>query len=1704
MWIYNNDYNKWEKKKDNLNLEEFEYFKQEFESFRFYSKCLSGSSYVPVNDTNDIYDILSNYVPRNWYISSTASQYSVSSIPTQNARAINSSSSDEYYNKYNYEYGLTLKNLFTPERTIKDSISNFIYVDVATTFEIDNLNEEIINRKIDGVRLKEGQRVLLKDQKSTVTLSNLTNPDDYFQGEYDIIEVIGTNIVYEFYNEDNGIYLYSGNRLVKENDLDDYEVCVRFSVVVKLGDVNTGKQFHLSRLKSGYYPTTLLNQPLHFKERKNWLIRNKVDYNNLFDINYYDVIKHGTQSYSFEGITYSIPERVISVGEFGVIINHQSGSSNIIRNKYKVNLRSIDETEKYYWIVGDNGILLKVRKHDFDVERIQVDCKCPRKIVTTNLRSISFYNDLNGVAVGDINTILITNDGGITWDRHIVESFNAFYFNSVYFKELNSFYIAGNNGVFIQFKKDINGWTAYKRRISKFIDDEDEFLLVENINYILPVKIDSGLNPWNLNYRFGGYTDNPNKDLLFLVTDNNNIIVHDVDDSIPFHTDFMYLEFRAKNYTDIKTIEKREATNEFYFTGFDQSTGESGIFSFDLSYFSTISIGSSFSNRILSTFSANFESEYYTNSIFDYNSNELYIAGNNSLLESSTYSATFSFDILDQSFESKLKSKLLFLDYDIAGKLNFFTDDGDYRLPNSVQFGMTPSTGYYFGFQPIVSNSGTPSFLTQSQINWWQYWQDSDSTFEYYATSQEMTDSTKIIPSGEFYYDSNSEIIINSITTSQIGISNLAPSILDEKHSRFSGVGLTAISEPTSSYDLYLYDYLMVLKYSSNFTANVGDIIRLESDEVEGDFLVNKIESFSGNNYAYLFTEFNDSVLKSLSISNSIVIKNLNNFYDLQDLEYKFNLHPISNGYELSIGTQSVEISAKFNNNTSYYNLSTEVYTNYSTTYSMEYENSFLKFGYKPTYNILDYLEYLNDNLINPQFFANKEYIAMPVYVNIPISTGSAPVNECYVDYNISNNNKLIFGSGLQFEWNSVFINTFLDIVITDNNTTHQSEKMLVIDKYYDEVNDIYIIEFHKSLNYEIGTQPLLIDIKSRRTLFEISEDLQYLNNIQKPYYRKEYKAGDPSFGQIWDADYQTLEKKLNFKVNTDSYAKIMLSDNDTVRLLSGVIYTDYKGELSMNITQLESKNEINILNTSNFSGNLYITCTEKHNLSTGDGVVLDFNGGTGSSQDLNNEYFGYHIVTYVNEYNFYVDVPYGNNTIVGNDSGVVTYIKRDPFLNYQPVDIIDVGVDKRGKISVELSQYNTILTGSIYSLVDVDYNKYRFRLIDDLNIEILATDYDWIYEAEISEAVIGQNDDGIVWYKGTWECGRWFGGTWISGSWISGDWYGGNWKSKLIKDNYLTIEVDERYSDRNQSIWFSGRWFSGDWENGTWVSGRWYDGTWNDGVWLDGIWNDGEWVNGEFTGGVWVMGDWNSGIFSTLNAPSYWIDGTWLSGDFENGMWFNGNFGSKDKESRFGTKAYNSRAAIWKAGNWIKGSFHSRLNLDEDNNYDVADIHKYSVWYSGNWFNGDFYGGVAYNIDFKSGTWHGGILEENNIIGISSTASGNYFVIEGQSPYNTGYKISIIDNQIGGTYSSLGSNSSPGFYTVIYSIEDISNNTTKIYVDKPIPYDVLPISNTDLKLVSRFRNCNWKSGIWTNGLYENGLWEGGIWYNGVFNATWM
>lgn len=1834
MWVYNSDYEKWQPKSDSLLRSDYEWIKEELYSTRFYSKFLSGSTYVPVNDPDDIYDILGSWTPKSWFVSSLGSIHSQSSEPIMFARPIDSNTSFDYYTRFNQEYGLTLKNHFTPKRILRDALKNAHRVDVATTGSID-LEAVYATLTIDGVVLRPGHKVLVKDQTTFESLDANFDPDTYFKSNYYVTNPGTTIIEYSYKNSQNGLYTFDGTRLVRDEVLDVYERCVRFSVTVSQGVQNTGKQFHLSRLLSGYFPTTSLSEPIEFLEKKNWLMRHRVDYNNLFDINYYDTIRHSSSTFSVAGVTYSIPARQIAVGEFGVILNHQNDISTIVPNKYKVNLRGIATNTRYYWICGDESTLLKVDKIDFSVSRVKIE-------TLTTLRSVSFYDDLRGVVVGDLNTILMTLDSGQTWKRLRIDDFDAYTYNKAIFAEYNTIYIVGRAGVFIEIEETSSGWMAYKRRITKQLDEDDENLLVDNINDILYTTVTN----WPLSYNYLPDQTVASKRILMMVTDGGNIVVYDIDSSTVF--DFLYLDF-AIGYGDIVNVARRSGTNDFFFTNND------GLYHFDIGAFSKIGVGNSQSNTVQTSGTASLLYNYYANEIYDFDGSGLQIAGNNSLFRFGTYSfatgGTMSgIDKPDSEFEGRLRSKLLFMDYDMAAKLNFFTDDGQYRLPDKVTFDLSEARGYevigtasmsnpvsvpvsYVTGQDIKSTIKIPnaantkgkvakvnvtvsitcanmskvaialkkannpnsnkvvsilkygqasatadmvrftftseahtdeiynvaapytdktarmdltpptfvinnSFTTTinsndltdltnyangldqvagdwqlivmnyedavrnpitlddwqiefviedsyfrltnkaNETNWWTYVSDTNKTFPYWSSTP-PSDVTAVTMSTVFKsYASYSDdfpylLNVSAAKTDTADLLRIAPgitySLIDSpssaKAAAAPGKGLTFSSRyhrgtrpaidlslvtPSVVPTVYVWGYLFVLETDLNWQVQVGDVLRIESSVVDANILVNRIEKTATRSYCYAFTEFNDSIVGMLS-KTPMTVRNLNAYLSIEDLVDNFSAHPVGRAYSLdySANDRKLTLDSNFNNSTAYYNLAADgIYS--GGTQSMVYKDSFLKFGYSPTYNILDYLVSINRSTSNPVFFADKEYLAMPVYTDL-VMANPWTASTVYVDstgwtYSKAKQdpgNKLYLGPDLRLEWESLFINTFVDVVIyqpVDGNT-YTAEKLLVLDKYTSSNFqgsgiDALVVEFDRRISYKVGVSMdnAKIQIRSRRKLWQISQDIQELNNIQ----RSRSKISQTATG----ASFSSYTPRLTSRVTTDSYAKILLSDADTVKELSAIFYYDYKNELSMNVTRLDKSYDIPISNTSNYNGYLYLSCSQKHELRMGDGVVLDFNGGTYSSQFLNQQYNGFQIVKQViNDYDFVVNTSYGRPVFIGNDTGTAKYLKRDPFLNYEPVDIIEVGADRKGNVAIQLEPDNVRLVGTTFSLFNVDYGRYRFRLVDGLTLDVINDNFPWLLDAEISDAVIGIEDDEIKWYKGIWESGRWFGGKWLSGTWKYGDWYGGTWYSRRVTQKGLNVLVDENTTDDDQSTWFTGRWYGGTWDGGTWANGRWYDGTWNNGTWNNGIWNDGIWNFGRFIGGVWVLGDWNDGVFNCDSEPAFWLDGNWRGGDFENGIWYNGLFSQDSSVSRFGIKSYNSRTAVWYGGKWKSGSFHSGAETTND----VSQTHKYSIWYSGQWLSGDWYGGIAYNTDFISGVWYGGILEEIQIIGMNSR--NNSLILNGIFRFNSGDEFYVIDNNNSGEYSRYGSNSTPAKYTVLDTVFDEAQRITEVYV---------------------------------------------------------
>jgi hypothetical protein len=2420
-WSLNVDLNKWNPNAEGLVKTDFDALKQDVQSYRFYQKCLSGSTYVGVNSIirgsrenaqiDDIYEIINHTDKSKSYyydsISLTFSQTFNSQTPSNGFKIDTLEDQDLFLTKSLPDYNFTLKNLFTPDRLIKDQKSNVFYVDLSTTDRIENINSELIGLQIDGFFVREGQRVLVKDQYEEVTIPITIDPDTYFFGFYQIQEEVGSNITYRIPSSENGVYIYLRKRLVRTSELDAYENLVRYSIGVKMGLNNREKEYKLKRLNSGFYPdyqtgitytSGSIGESIYFEESHNFVLRQRVDYNNLFELSLNSTLAHVTQSITIDISTqtqsstasYTIPQRILTIGEFGTIIVDQEGTTNIIPSKYKTTLRSISENTKYYWCVGDEGLLLRINKQDFEIKRISLDfpenAEQPSSRVLTRLNSIHFFNDLRGAIVGKFNQIWVTSDSGRTWKQIYLQDFDGFNFNSVVFTSIDTFFVGGDNGVFIEFNYNLGNWNILKRRISKLVDGiDDEFPLVDDIRDL-------------------HYFNSSGSNFIALGCELNKIYLYDIDGVYAGSpSDFIFLQDvnNINNFGDVTALTWISSTSSLFFSTFDsiyqvdpfigQFVGtNSNIFSVTFSQF----IPQSGTNDIIS-FSASISSD------------ELIYTGNFSLWKKSDLTPAPT-DVYDPTFFDRLKPRLLFMDYDIGSKLYWFDDFSQYRIPE--RYGITISylqdigSNTYIAFNEntnSVFDANTSTTITYSETNWITYFKDRQKTFEFYS-GPALDESTKVEPS--FTFSSSDAVGItfsystSSVSTDYSDIVGLMPIAVPRgsapsltQSSRFRNIAGVSITIPANPYNLYFYDYLGIWNesfVSGDITPDVGDVLQIDSDVFEGDFIINKIictsslvggspaqgqirfminfpgnptwsgtfsinlfdsmgtttsifgptfidgasysstfqflndvvtpyinsntqfqtfatlisgpkgigfaslnitspvgttwngttasvtflptptglatlpgkpvgyipgilsggiDPISGENcFMYFYTDFNENILNNITNSQTgFTVRDLNK-YPLTPTSTSsdyfvdnFNKHYIGLSYDCEIvdnnATQSFLVTPKYSQWSAYYNLQTtvDVLDVNSNIYSDEtkYASGFLNFGYSPTYNLLSYLNFIDPS----EYVPGKEFLAMPHYLGIPGPDSlSLPEDRIWIDTGLPTN-KIKFGSNLKYIWDSylkwTFINVslntdendfcfnvpgeihdlqdsgviqssigsitglptsgdfsgtyyqsfyseegsgweitvstgsgevlvnendrinlenlygfsfssqqwqydgitsdcslkfiagedpipsttdvyaFLDtssmnvndvsnaiidienwyisyaianpdydgniftlptqlnserwlqsseviwkgdllistgiwlpfrlglsasgarggmtfsglttssnnlyqifgypstasyvpssdvIVISffdetestyhgssivgftsstnaitngtfgsntnwtitnqlggfatitggvlnyvdvggsgnslvvqsnrlvpgtsytvtirnDNNisvdvyvgdenntylivnsnasdgnytttftatgnnfrieiistgpnaqidldnvsafysiiqptesykrdywaftrdsnlptsyfgptpsyndggfyskfnyfkavlyplvrnnnscinlvlqglgaiigttisttdiddsisggsidTTHpfaglehstspaitndyrvdvtpitiqnpysalvdnlgnpglqqfgwkgkwdkrsnypsggtsstivpypgtppgydpwasfandlnnlfqpavppvdinlyintpridNSDRLLIIDKFYDNVNGWYVIELHDVIKSPISPYepyanyspfyPNLtsISILYRRFLHQVSDDLQYINRIHRPKYPDNRTGHSDSYSfnafalsasQVF-GQYGNYETDINFKVPTDSYCKFLLSDSNIIKDLTGILYTDYKYELAMQVNKLDREYELEVTSITQSGGLYEFQFSDNHLLNSNEWVVVSL---IGTQSDFPDDLLGYHNIQVTGTGSFILPITPG---ILSGTIGLkISHVKKDYFFNYQPIDIFDMGIDdKKITQSVEVLWENWDVFGQTYNLLNLNLDKYKFRLIDGLDIVQLNSKFQWILEAEISDAIIGMDKSGnLIWYKGIWHCGRWFGGRWISGSWLSGDWYFGDWTSKSIEDNKLSVKIGETNTTSVNSYWYGGRWFGGTWDNGTWYEGRWYGGTWSNGRWFEGIWNDGTWNNGEFKSGIWVLGQWNNGIFNETNGPSFWLDGEFYGGDFETGTWYNGIFDQKNNVlSRFGTKSTNSRNSLWRSGKFLNGQFHSFLNEDSNGVPQVSDVHKYSIWKTGLFSKGDFYGGLVYNINFKNTVWHGGILEDIEVLDVS-TAS-NTFTLSGEWNWNINDEFYLVDNMLGGTFSIYGSTVNPIRYKVLRTEYDSINDET-------------------------------------------------------------
>tara|TARA_R110000772_G_scaffold20466_5_gene56903 strand:+ start:55859 stop:64006 length:8148 start_codon:yes stop_codon:yes gene_type:complete len=455
-----------------------------------------------------------------------------------------------------------------------------------------------------------------------------------------------------------------------------------------------------------------------------------------------------------------------------------------------------------------------------------------------------------------------------------------------------------------------------------------------------------------------------------------------------------------------------------------------------------------------------------------------------------------------------------------------------------------------------------------------------------------------------------------------------------------------------------------------------------------------------------------------------------------------------------------------------------------------------------------------------------------------------------------------------------------------------------------------------------------------------------------------------------------------------------------------------------------------------------------------------------------------------------------------------------DPYLNYSPIDIYELGKDDKIKQAIEIKPNdwteNSDNTVSISNTIDM--NNYRFRLIDELSIVDLNDKYPWVLESEIRKAIIGKDENGIVWYEGIWDCGRWFGGTWYSGDWRNGIWYDGTWNNSEVKDNIIRAEVEVLDSEMLKSIWHNGSFRNGTWNGGEHRDGNFYDGTWNKGDWNDGTWHNGTWNTGEFKRGTWIDGTWNNGKFNCDLGMSSWFDGTWNDGFFECGHWYDGRFDSTNVLSEFGSGSSLSRPSIWENGQFINGEFGIGNTR-----------HDLSIWKTGYWNNGIWHNGTAHQIVFNNGKWVDGVVKDIDVVAFFGNTSGTYFfTLRGDWKFKKGDTLWIINNN---KYSSIyGTDSNAGNYKVDKDYISINDGEyTKVLVNK-VPTDVLTLINsggvyaegylnndipTDdtifsdkiTTIVSHFSNTEWSNGQFKNGIFDGKYFEDGIWEKGAFKS---
>jgi len=546
--------------------------------------------------------------------------------------------------------------------------------------------------------------------------------------------------------------------------------------------------------------------------------------------------------------------------------------------------------------------------------------------------------------------------------------------------------------------------------------------------------------------------------------------------------------------------------------------------------------------------------------------------------------------------------------------------------------------------------------------------------------------------------------------------------------------------------------------------------------------------------------------------------------------------------------------------------------------------------------------------------------------------------------------------------------------------------------KLYEHLNDI-----------DSGVFDMSFDLGSGFTMTSFTQEDAYL--IDEPSYPQSIVDRDSplKITPTLSSDLDYFYKYTNVYINNDFGDKVFVLDKDDISmtierprsLVSSGTLTSISSFYSLTgISETLYDVYINTGNTfytkdEQFRNRIYKTYNF---LLSNDSRIRQLTTGTITPND-NNDYI-LKLFNYRNSL---------NTILTGNTIGDVFY-ENDYNLLFSPLEIVDIGIDKQSKFPIRIFNDDYIISDTIESGHTVgivkDSVENSITLVNGMTIEKLKVKYIWIFNAVIEDAIIGEDEYGLVWYKGTWVCGDWVDGTWYSGVWLNGIWKNGKWLSWLI-DEYQLLSNDSLKKldeDKKYSIFVNGTWRNGVWYNGIFgddisISGytskvflnhvdvlpnldvaTWENGTFYSGEFKNSIWENGYLDNGEMYGGYWKDGTFNNGSFD----GNWWI-GNFRDADFVSGIWEDGTF----NRSRFG---YNELSCSSTTTEWWDGTMnlsemyagvYTPINYNRTHWYNG--VFRDSKWYSGHFFTGVFIDSIFYNGVF--GTYNVDVLLNNDSI---------------------------------------------------------------------------------------------------------------------------